>query len=54
MAGRAASWARSSLTGAAEELFVEFGEFAGEDDGLGGAEDGSMSARVSRMRWGAS
>ena len=26
--------------GAAEELFVELGEFAGEDDALGGAEDG--------------
>ncbi len=26
--------------GAAQELFVDLGEFAGEDDGTGGAEDG--------------
>ena len=40
--------------GAAEELFVELGELAGEDDALVGPKRSTMSASASTMRWGVS
>ena len=54
MEGRAREGGEDFGCGAAEELFVELGEFAGEGDALVGPKTATMSASASRMRCGVS